>query len=129
LEFVYKGPAISAGAEVSEKPVIAEESIAMEEPRAMEKIERVEMDDPSQPQITSVSLMTLGERVEMQPGSSNIMIPALKIPECSPTIGPLSGKILIIEVPRFKYCPRRLKLMTMILAMSLLLMMLANSPI
>ena len=52
-----KGLAISVWAEVSEKPAIAKESTAMEEPRAMEKTERVEIDDPSQPEITSASLM------------------------------------------------------------------------
>ena len=57
----------------------------------------VKIDDPSQPEVASVLLMILGERVEMQPGSPNIMMPALKIPECSPTTGPIGGKSLITK--------------------------------
>ena len=44
-------------------------------------------------------------------------------------LGRLVAKLLLPELPRFKYCLHHLKGMTMILAISLLLLMLANSPI
>ena len=74
-----KGPAVSMGTKASEEPVIAEKSAAIEEPRAMEETERVEIDDPPQLKVTSASLMILGERVEMQSGSPNIMCLPLKL--------------------------------------------------
>jgi len=86
-----RGPAILTRAEVSEEHVVAEESVATEEPRAMEETERVKIDDPYQLKIASTSLMILGERVEMQLGLPNIMMPALKILKCSLTTGPIGG--------------------------------------
>ena len=65
----------------------------------MEETKRVEIDDPPRPEITSASLMISRERVMMQPGSPNVMMPALKIPECNPTTGSIGGKALIIEAP------------------------------
>ena len=43
--------------------------------------------------------MFSGERVEMQPVSPNVMMSALKIPECSLTIRSIGGKTLITEAP------------------------------
>ena len=72
----------------------AEESMTAEEPRATEKTERVKIDDPPQLKVASASLMILGERVEMQSGSPNIMMPTPRAPECSPTTGLVGGKAL-----------------------------------
>ena len=66
-----RGPAVSVGTEVMEEPQL---------------------------QVASTSLMTL-ERAEMRPGSPSIMMPALKILECSPTTGPIGGKAPITEAP------------------------------
>ena len=65
----------------------------------MEEIERVKIDDPPQSEVTLASLMISGERVKIQPSSPNIMMLVLKIPECSLTTGPISGKTLITEAP------------------------------
>ena len=58
----------------------------------MKETERMKIDDPSQPEVASALLMILGERVEMQPGSPNIIMPTPKAPECSMTTGLVGDK-------------------------------------
>ena len=73
--------------------------------------------------------MASGEEAETQSESPSVIMPALKIPESSPTTGPIGAKVPINEASLVQVCLHRLKKTTMILDLSLLLTMLANSCI
>ena len=50
------------------------------------------------PEALLAPLMTSGKGAEAQPGSSSIMMPALKVVESSPTTGPIEEKAPVVEV-------------------------------
>jgi len=65
----------------------------------------------------------------MQPGSPSIMMPALKIPECSPTTKPIDGKHSITKALSVQVLSSLSDGDDYNIGYEPLLMMLANSPI
>ena len=61
--------------------------------------EGIELAEEPKSEAPSMSLMASGKGVETQSSSPSIMMSMLKIPESSPTAGPIGGKTPIVEAP------------------------------
>jgi len=90
-------PGLSS-AESEEEEEMAPLLIQSQHSRGPTTSEGIEVAGEPQSEAPLASWMTSGEGAETQPGSPSIMMPTLKVIECSPTTGPIGGKAPVAEV-------------------------------